>query len=78
MENSKRDELIAFLEFHVPLQLMTLKQRELEPGTPRFEKELKECSQVISEKGDTILFRTKETAKKRSYIIQGNSNVVVG
>lgn len=64
MENStKRDELIAFLEFHVPLQLYELKLRELKPGTSRFNKELRECGQVVSEKGDTILFHTKETAK---------------
>ena len=63
MENSKRDELVAFLHFHVPLQLMSLKERELEPGSPRFEKELRDCSRVIGEKGDTILYSTKETGE---------------
>ena len=56
MENSNHDVLRAFLEFHVPLQLLQLRERGLEPFSPRFNKELQDCCDIISERGDTILY----------------------
>lgn len=67
----KRSLLIAHLECTVPFWLVNLKERGLVPGTPRFQKELDECKQAVSYEGDTILYKTKETAKNVSLLSKG-------
>lgn len=73
----KRSFLIAHLECTVPFWLVNLKERGLEPGTPRFKKELDECKQAVSYEGDTILYRTKETAKNVSLLSKGIAMMIM-
>jgi hypothetical protein len=77
MDEIKRDLLVAHLECTIPFWLINLRERGLEPGSLRFQKELDECKQAVSCEGDTILYKTDNTAKNVNLLSKGIAMLIM-
>lgn len=62
-EQSKLSLLRVFLEMHVPLQMVELQKRGVQPHSPEFRRELDALSEAIASQGDAILYKSKNTSE---------------